>query len=444
MSQTFHLVGLGCPKNKVDAEVIWAELAQAGFRAVDDPAEADLIVVNTCAFIQAAVEEALDTIVELGQYKEKGRCQTLVVAGCLPARYQDQLAAELDEVDLFIGPGEVAGLPGRLTRLGSGGQRLQVKGGQSFLPDAKTPRANSLSPGAAYIKVAEGCSRRCSFCIIPSLRGPQRSRPLADLVAEAEALVRWGVSEIVLVAQDLAAWGRDLSTGSGRLGLPALVEALAAVGGLWWLRLMYLYPTEVTDALLRVVAENDTVLPYLDVPLQHVDAGVLAGMRRQGDPEQSLRLIEHIRAAVPGAVLRSSLMTGFPGETQAAFERLEAFVAEARFERLGVFAFSAEEGTAAAELADQIPTELAAERRERLLAAQRPIAEAYHKSLVGRSVEVLVEAAQADGRLEGRCWNQAPEVDGATFLTGEAILGEVVRARLTDADAYDLEGEILA
>ncbi len=444
MSQTFHLVGLGCPKNKVDAEVIWAELAQAGYRAVDDPAEAELIVVNTCAFVQAAVEEALDTIVELAQYKERGRCRTLVVAGCLPARYLDQLADELTEVDLFIGPGEVGGLPGRLARSGAGHPRLQVQAGQGFLPDAGTPRANSLSPGAAYLKVAEGCSRRCSFCIIPSLRGPQRSRPLADLVAEAEGLVRWGASEIVLVAQDLAAWGRDLPNENGRPGLPALVEALAGVAGLWWLRLMYLYPTEVSDSLLQVMADNDTVLPYLDVPLQHVDAAVLTGMRRQGDPEKSLRLVERIRAALPGAVLRTSLMTGFPGETQTAFERLEAFVAEARFERLGVFAFSAEEGTGAAQMADPVPAELAAERRERLMAAQRPIAEAYHRSLIGRSVEVLVEAARADGTLEGRCWNQAPEVDGATFLTGEAILGEVVRARVTDADAYDLEGEILA
>jgi ribosomal protein S12 methylthiotransferase len=438
---TFHLVGLGCPKNKVDAEVIWAGLAQAGLRAVDDPAEAEVIVINTCAFVQAAVEEALDTIVELAQYKQQGRCKTLVVAGCLPARYQDELVAELTEVDLFIGPGEVGDLPSRLGRIGADGGRLQVQTGQSFLPDADTPRANSLSPGAAYLKVAEGCSRRCSFCIIPSLRGPQRSRPLADLVTEAEALVRWGVSEVVLVAQDLAAWGRDLD---GRPGLPSLVEALAGVPGLWWLRLMYLYPTEVTEELLRVMADQETVLPYLDVPLQHVDAGVLAGMRRQGDPDQALELVGRIRAALPGAVLRTSLMTGFPGETEAAFGRLEAFVAEARFERLGVFAFSAEEGTAAAGLDQQVPAELAAERRERLLAAQRPIAEAYHRSLIGQTAEVLVEAAQADGRLEGRCWNQAPEVDGATFLQGEAILGEVVRARLTDADAYDLEGEILA
>ncbi len=439
MGKRFHLIGLGCPKNQVDSEVIWAGLALAGFAAVDDPAEAEIIVINTCAFIQSAVEESLDTIVEMGRHRREGRCEKLVVAGCLPARFREELVDELSEVDLFVGPAEVGRLGGLLGRT----ERLVAEPGRAFLPDATTPRANSLSAGAAYLKVAEGCSRRCSFCIIPKLRGPQRSRPLDDLEAECENLVRLGVGEIVLVAQDLAAWGRDLPGKPGRPDLADLVDALSAVPGLWWLRLMYLFPTTVPERLLAVVAERETVLPYLDVPLQHVDAGVLGRMKRGGDPGSARRLVEQIRAAVPGAVLRTSLMTGFPGETEAAFERLVEFVEEARFERLGVFAFSPEQGTEAASMPDAVPAEVAAARRERLMAVQQPIAEAYHRSLVGSSLEVLVEEVTGDGTLVGRAWNQAPEVDGETFLDGEATVGEVVRARLTDADAYDLQGEVL-
>ncbi len=440
MSRTFHLIGLGCPKNQVDSEVIWAGLAEAGWVAVDEPAAADLIVVNTCAFIQAAVEESLETILALDALRKSGRLRWLVVAGCLPARYGHALLDELVEVDCFCCPGEVGRVVQRIEAATTGGPRWCGRAGESHLLDADTPRVNALSTGAAYLKAADGCSRRCSFCIIPQLRGPQRSRPLDDLVAEAENLVRWGVSEIVLVAQDLAAWGRDLPQ---RPELAELVDALAGVAGLDWLRLMYLYPAEVSPRLLQVVAEREAVLAYLDVPLQHVDADILRRMRRGGDAGRMLDWIADVRRRLPGAVLRSTLMTGFPGETAASFARLEDFVARAAFERLGVFAYSAEEGTAAAELDGAVAPELAAERRDRLLAIQQPIAAAYHRGLIGRRIEVLVEGAAADGRLLGRAWNQAPEVDGETRLDGRAVLGEVVAARVTGGDAYDLEAEVI-
>jgi ribosomal protein S12 methylthiotransferase len=441
LSRTFHLIGLGCPKNQVDSEVIWAGLAEAGWMAVDEPAAAELIVVNSCAFIQAAVEESLETILALDALRRSGRLRWLVVAGCLPARYGSGLLDELVEVDCFCCPGEAGRLAAHIEALRAGGPRWCGRAGESFLLDAATPRVNALSTGAAYLKVADGCSRRCSFCIIPQLRGPQCSRPLDDLLAEAENLVRWGVSEIVLVAQDLAAWGRDLPQ---RPALAELVDALAGVAGLDWLRLMYLFPAEVSPRLLRVMAERDNVLAYLDVPLQHVDPEVLRRMHRGGgDPEAMLDWIAGVRRRLPGAVLRSTLMTGFPGESAAAFARLEDFVARAAFERLGVFAYSAEEGTAAAELDGAVAPELAAERRDRLLAVQQPIAAAYHRGLIGRPVEVLVEGAATDGRLVGRAWNQAPEVDGETRIHGRAILGEVVAARVTGADAYDLEAEVV-
>lgn len=440
MKKRFHLIGLGCPKNQVDSEVVWAQLASRGWIAVDDPAEAELIVVNTCAFLKEAVEESLDAVVQAASFKTKGRCKDLVVAGCLPGRYGEQLLDELQEVDLFVSPQKVGDLADLLEAKKKNRAIIQGIPGSSFLMNSETPRANSLSAGAAYLKVAEGCSRKCSFCVIPSIRGPQHSRSIDDLLREAENLVRWGANELILVAQDLAAWGNDLP---GQPALDELVDELAQVPGLWWLRLMYLFPTKVPEKLLDVIERRETVLPYLDIPLQHVDPVVLKRMHRGGDPQTIMNFIVRIRKQVPGAVLRTSLMTGFPGETQEAFESLERLVKEARFERLGVFAFSPEEGTEAAKMDDQLPRELAAQRQKQLMDIQESIAEDYHRSLVGTTMEVLVEGMGGEGEMTARAWNQAPEVDGETFLTGEAIIGEVVRARITDGDAYDLQGQII-
>ena len=439
--RTFYIVGLGCPKNRVDSELIWAGLAQAGWRAVNEAEEADLILVNTCAFIQSAVQESVDTILEMANLRadKRARCTKLVVAGCLPARYREKLLEDLPEVDLFVGPAEVGQLPQLIEDKGKRG--LVLKAESSFLPHHGLARANSLGVGSAYMKVAEGCSRACTFCIIPKLRGPQHSRSIEDLVAEGQQLMRLGVGEIVMVAQDLAGWGRDLP---GKPQLSDLVEALAKVEGLWWLRLMYLFPSEIPERLIQLIDEHETILPYLDLPIQHIDPGVLKGMRRTADPEVYERLIGTLRERLPGVVLRSSLMTGFPGEDEDAFKRLEDFVGEARFERLGVFAFSPEEGTVAAEMPDQVPAELAEERRARIMELQQPIAEAYHQSLVGQSMEVIVDGVQADGSPVGRAWNQAPEVDGVCYLKGHATVGDVVRARVTEADAYDLSVEVIA
>lgn len=439
MERTFYIETLGCPKNRVDAEIIWAQAARAGLVAVDDPAEAEVIVVNTCAFIESAVSESLDTVVSMGRYKREGRCRMLVISGCLPARYGRELVRELPEVDLLVGPAEAGSLGGWLAE-GSGRRGLVCRSGQAFLPDAATPRANSLGTGSAYLKVAEGCSRSCSFCLIPGLRGPQRSRPMEDLLDEAETLVRLGIGEIVLVAQDLARWGRDL--GDGR-DLADLVDALARVEGLRWIRLMYLFPTRLPERLIRVVADRERVLAYLDLPFQHADPGVLERMKRGGTPELFTSLVDRLRAAIPGVVLRSTLMTGFPGEDREAFARLEAFVEHCRFERLGVFAFSAEEGTTAAAMPGQVPAAEAARRRDALMERQRPIAAAFHQGLVGTALDVMVEGRDEQGRLFGRAWNQAPEVDGQTALRGEAALGAIVPARVTGAGTYDLEAELV-
>lgn len=432
---TFHLVSLGCPKNRVDAELVWAAAAGQGLLAVNDPARADVIVVNTCAFVQEAVEESIDTILELAEFKKLGSCRRLVVSGCLPARYREQLVKQLPEVDLFCGPGEVGRLGGWLGE--HSGPRLRLEPGTSYLPGADAGRVNSLSPGAAYLKVAEGCSRRCSFCIIPSLRGPLHSRPIGELVRETAGLVELGVREVVLVAQDLAAWGRDLPD---RPPLAQLVEELARVAGVHWLRLMYLFPGRVPERLLEVVAGNDNVLPYFDLPFQHASARVLARMRRGGDPDLYRRLCERLRRELPQAVLRTSLMTGFPGEDERDFAELERFVRELRFERLGVFAFSAEAGTAAADFPGRVPRREAERRRRRLLQVQRQIAADYHRSLLGQTLEVLVEENDA-GNCRGRAWNQAPEVDGNTIIHGRARPGGIIAARVVGAGEYQLEVE---
>ena len=344
MARAFYIVTLGCPKNRVDSEVIWAGAAMQGLLAVDDPAAADVIIINTCAFVQSAVVESLDTIVEMARYKDEGRCSQLIVCGCLTPRFREELLSELPEVDLFVGPAE-AGEIGRFLSDKPGGERLSCARERAFLPSAATPRVNSLAAGSAYLKVAEGCSRRCTFCIIPKLRGPQRSRSLEDLVEETANLAGLGVREVILVAQDLAGWGVDLPQ---KPRLSDLVEALAGVAGIQWLRLMYLFPTEVPERLIRVMAEKENVLPYLDLPFQHADAEVLRRMRRGGDPDTFVALVERLREKIPRVVLRTSLMTGFPGEDRAAFDRLFALVERCRFERLGVFIFSPEEGTEAA------------------------------------------------------------------------------------------------
>ena len=444
--RTFHIVSLGCPKNRVDAEVIWAEAAISGLTAVDDPAQADVIIVNTCGFIQSAVTESIDTILTLSQHKVQGRCQRLVVAGCLAGRYGKDLVEQFPEVDLFLTPGEVAGVKALLNPAPGASIRKSAAKARAFLPSASTPRVNSLSPGSAYLKVAEGCNRRCSFCIIPHIRGRQRSRTITDLVKDAKNLTRSGIREVILVAQDLASWGKDLP---GNPTLDQLVRALAAVPSLAWLRLMYLFPQSVDGRLVRVLGDHPNVLPYLDIPIQHVNRAVLKGMRRSGDPATLARLVRRLREELPGLVLRTSLMTGFPGETEAAYQELRDFVQASRFERLGVFAFSPEEGTAAARMPDQVPTRVAKARMRGILLLQKKISLAFHRSLLGTTVSVIVEGKTGDGVYVGRTWNQAPEVDGVTYVlpltrSGRARklpIGQIVEVRVTQVQAYDLMAE---
>ncbi len=444
-----YLHTLGCPKNRVDSAVMLGPLADAGYGLVQDPARADLIVVNTCGFIESAKEESIAAIVELAEHRREGRCKKLVVAGCLTQRYHAELSAELPEVDHFVGTGAYQDI----ARIVADAQASRViVPDPDFVHAASTPRVSSMPSHTAYLKIAEGCDNACAFCIIPALRGPQRSRTADDLVAEAEALAANGVVELSLVAQDLTAWGHDLP---GRPRLHDLLPALCRVDGVRWIRLHYAYPRDFPDALVEVMAGEEKIAKYLDMPLQHASDRLLRSMKRGRDSGFLRELLAKLRARVPGIALRTSLIVGLPGETEADFEELLGFVREQRFERLGVFEYSREEGTPAAEMADQVPEATKRERWNAIMEAQRSIAAEHQQGLVGRRLQVLVEGAseETEHLLAGRNAQQAPEIDGLTYVNEVAIPGEedavlhpgeLVTVEITDAGDYDLVGRAVA
>ncbi len=440
---------LGCPKNRVDSEVMLGMLAEAGYRLVQEPGRADVIVVNTCGFIESAKQESISAILELAELKTAGRCRKLVVAGCLTQRYHADLERELPEVDHFVGTGAYQDI----ARIVADAQASRVIAPDpDFVHAATTPRVNSLPSHTAYLKIAEGCDNACAFCIIPKLRGPQRSRGVEDLVAEAEALAANGAVELSLVAQDLTAWGYDLP---GKQRLHQLLPELARVDGIRWIRLHYAYPRDFPDALIEVMEREEKVVKYLDMPLQHSSDRLLRVMKRGRDSRFLRELLGKLRARVPGLALRTSLIVGLPGETEGDFRGLLDFVREQRFERLGVFEYSREEGTPAAEMEGQIPEAVKRERFEAVMAAQREIAAAHQQRFVGRRIEVLVEGASEESEhlLAGRNAQQAPEIDGVTYINEVAIdgeenaavyPGEIALVEVTDAGDYDLVGRVVA
>jgi ribosomal protein S12 methylthiotransferase len=447
-AKNVYFVSLGCPKNRVDTEVMLGHVAEAGHTVVADPAQAQVIVVNTCGFIGEAKQESIDAILEMAKLKEAGSCQRLVVTGCLSQRYPRELSDEMPEVDHFLGTDEV----GLIARAIDGQtERVHVAETPRYLYDDVAPRRRSQAGHTAYVKIAEGCDRPCAFCIIPKLRGPQRSRDVASVVREAQALAAAGTQEICLVAQDLTTYGRDLPDGRDPEGpnLAALLARLAGVEGLRWIRLHYAYPTAVTDALLDVMAAEPRIAKYLDVPIQHVDDGVLKSMRRGHGAKAVHSLVERVRARVPGATLRTTFIVGHPGETDAAFQKLCDFVREADLDRVGVFPFSREEGTVAALLPGRVPAKEAEARRRELLRIQRVISRKKLRAMRGRELEVLVEGPSDESEylLMGRHEGQAPEIDGQVYLTikGDEAprTGDFVRARITHSAEYDLAADVV-
>jgi ribosomal protein S12 methylthiotransferase len=440
-----YFVSLGCPKNRVDTEVMLGLSGEAGFHVTDAPEKAEVIVVNTCGFIGEAKEESVDTILEMARYKEAGSCKRLVVTGCLSQRYAGDLARDLPEVDHFLGSGDVDKIVGTLR---GEAPRDGVTLDPAYLYDDVTPRLASLPAYTAYVKIAEGCDRPCSFCIIPQLRGGQRSRSADSIEREVRELVGRGAVEINLVAQDLTTYGWDLDGKNGDQ-LARLVRQLAAVDGLRWLRLHYAYPTATTDALLDAIAEEPRVAKYVDMPLQHVDDGVLKIMRRGYTGKTVRALVQKIRARIPGVTLRTTFIVGHPGETEDAFRRLCDFVVEAEFDRVGVFTYSVEEGTHAATLPDRVDAATMQRRRRELMRLQRKISRRKMKAMVGRELDVLVEGQSDESEylLVGRHEGQAPEIDGSVYLALDDGVpaprqGDLVRARVTHFADYDLSATV--
>jgi ribosomal protein S12 methylthiotransferase len=440
--ESVHLISLGCPKNTADSELMLGALVREGFEVTLDPQQAQVLLVNTCAFIEPAKKESIDAILAAAEVKRNGAGKRLVVAGCLAQRYGAELREQFPEVDIFVGTGNFLDLPELLRRSERPELRpIPYSGAAHLLPTAEAPRIKTGDPFSAYLKVSEGCDHRCAFCIIPKIRGRHESRALEDVTEEARRLAANGVREINLIAQDLTAYGRDLRPSSS---LAALLHRLARIDEIRWIRLLYCYPNFVSDELLAAIASIEQVVKYIDMPLQHADDGMLRAMKRERSTDALRRLLDRVRKAIPAVTLRTSFIVGFPGETEAAFTNLVDFVREQRFDRLGVFTYSREENTAACDLAEQVPERVKRRRRAELMEAQAEISLAKNRDLVGREIEVMVEGA-APGRatrLRARTSAQAPEIDGMVLLSGEAEPGDIVHARIERATAYDLHGRI--
>jgi ribosomal protein S12 methylthiotransferase len=438
-----HLLTLGCPKNLADSELMLGALMRAGFEVTLDPGDAQVLIVNTCAFIEAAKKESVGAILEASQVKKRGIGRRLVVAGCLAQRYGAELREELPEVDIFVGTGNFLDLPELLRRTESPELRpIPYAGAAHLLPTMdEAPRVKTGDFFTAYLKISEGCDHKCAFCIIPKIRGLHESRGVEDIVAEARSLAEVGVRELNLIAQDLTAYGRDFKPQSS---LAALLPRLAEIDSIRWIRLLYCYPNFVTDELLETIAELPQVVKYIDMPLQHADDNILRAMRRERSGAALSKLLERIRRKIPGVALRTSFIVGFPGEDDHAFGQLVEFVRREQFERVGVFTYSREENTDAFAMAGQVPERLKRERRAALMEVQAEISLKKNRDLVGREIEVLVEGSTAGRatRLRGRTPAQAPEIDGMVMLKGDAQPGDFVSAKVERALSYDLHAVV--
>jgi len=436
------IISLGCAKNLVDSEVMSGLLNESGYSFTEDDQDADVLVINTCGFIDAAKEESIGAIVEATRYKKEGACKALVVTGCLAQRYKDEILAEIPEIDGIIGTGEVSRIA-EVIREALQGKKPAIVTLPSYLYDHNTPRILSTPKYSAYIKVAEGCNNRCAYCAIPLIRGEYRSRPVESVVTEAVRLAGQGVREINLIAQDTTRYGLDIY---GEYKLPILLRSLAEIDELSWIRILYAYPTHFTDELIDVIAGEDKVCKYLDIPLQHADDDILLAMHRQGSRRDILKLVEDLRKKIPGLALRTSLIVGFPGETEDKFRTLANFIRDVQFDKVGVFTYSPEEGTPAAKMPGQISDEIKEGRKDRLMRIQQDISLARNNAKIGSIISVLIEGKEASENeiYVGRSEFDAPEVDGVIFVNGRALApGDIVQVRVTHAYEYDLIGEVI-
>jgi ribosomal protein S12 methylthiotransferase len=436
------IVSLGCAKNLVDTEVMLGILSQEGIEITNNPAEAEIIIVNTCSFINTAKEESINTILQMGQYKEHGICKALIVTGCLSQRYKDELLEELPEVDVLLGTGEWNRIAEAI-RMAFAGERAAFVGNTERIYDESQPRIATTPQYSVYVKIAEGCNNCCSYCVIPSVRGKFRSRSIESVVAEVKGLAGKGVKEINLIAQDTTSYGRDLY---GAPHLVELLQALIPIEGIQWIRLLYCYPTYFTDELIEIIATEPKICKYVDIPLQHADDSILRTMHRRSTQQEVIDLIDKIRNRIPEVAVRTSFIVGFPGEDEQHFQNLFEFVEKTRFDRIGVFMYSQEEGTPAAELENQVPEDVKENRYHRLMELQTQISQELNERLVGKFFTVLIEGQSEDQPdiLYGRTERDAPDIDGKVYITRREGIkaGDMVSVEITDGYAYDLSGEV--
>jgi len=438
------LISLGCPKNLVDSEVMLGLLQKDGFELTNDEKKADVMIVNTCSFIEDSKKESVNTILDIAQLKKKGRLKKLIVTGCLAQRYRNQLEDELPEVDHFIGTGEFQ----NITKFVKPRSQLPVVRSlvarPEYVYDYATPRTFTLPKHTAYVKIAEGCSRTCSFCIIPRLRGRGRSRSLESVVQEVKNLAARGTKEISLIAQDLTAYGLDLHDGTN---LEKLLELLVEVQGIQWIRLMYNYPMYFTDRLVDLISSSEKICKYLDIPLQHIDSELLATMRRKVDEKATRGLLDKLRRQIPNLTLRTTLIVGFPGETEKQYEKLLDFVKDVEFDRLGIFTYSKEEGTAAAKMPNQVSSRVKNARKDQIMKEQQKISKRRNSTMLNQMVNVLIDRAlsKPNGYSHlGRTQGQALDIDGQVYLSGDNLtVGSFVQAKIQKTSEYDLFASVI-
>lgn len=441
MTLRVGMVSLGCPKNLVDGEIMLGFIKDAGLMITSREQDADVLIINTCTFIDQAKEESINTILELAQHKVKGNCRSIIVAGCLAQRYPQELLQEMPEIDGLVGTGFIGAITEAINRTVAG-ERVALVGPPGYLHQAGQTRVLSTPPYTAYLKIAEGCDNRCSYCIIPDVRGPYRSRVQEDVLEEAKKLAGQGVKELILAAQDTTLYGKDVYS---RLVLPSLLAGMEQIEGLTWIRILYAYPTYLTDDLIKTMAGSRKICRYLDLPLQHASNTVLKRMSRQGDRDGYLRLVEKLRHRIPGITLRTSFIVGYPGETEAEFQELLEFMQQVKFDHAGVFIYSREEGTRAAEMTGQVPEDIKQKRWEKAMKLQQGISLDNNRSKIGKTLTVLVTGVGENNTYEGRAEGDAPGIDGQVYFKANKDLkcGDFVRVSIKGASWYDLNGELV-
>ncbi len=443
-----HFVSLGCPKNLVDSEIMLGHLMKNGYEVTDVAEDAHTVVVNTCGFIDAAKQESISKILEMSALKQNGQLSKLVVAGCLTQRYKDELVEGLPEADLFVGSGEFQNIAQILKQSEAGDSKKTFFNLPTYLQEEDTPRINSGPQYRAYLKISEGCMKRCAFCAIPKIRGNLQSRSLKAIVNEAKLLVASGVREIIVISHDFTDYGFDLRRQNPQAteNPTEILRALSEVSGLDWVRVLYVYPDGISDEMIQLMKEKPTLVKYFDMPLQHISDPVLKKMNRHMTRAQITERLSKIRAEIPEAVIRTQFIVGFPGETEDDFQELLAFIEEQRFDRVGCFMYSPEDNTAAGKMDGQIDEETKQRRHDELMTLQMQISRTKHQQFVGKIVDVLVEgfSEETDLLLQGRMSQQAPDIDGVVLINdGQAAVGDIVKVRITESLDYDLIGEIV-